>query len=835
MLRRSRSAEEESSGDSPVQALVSRMGDNALLYVLGAALAVMLIVYFSLFIVTPRPNDENTANFDGSRAAGTGTVGVAATVPGNPAAVTGTPATASAGSPKPRNGNSSSEPASGPKLDLTWLPPGAELIASLRPPELWGTPLLAGAFGDESWQSFAQSLAGSSRLAITDFDRVTIGVSGLPTGGGQSSLSAGSFGRLLRQADMIVCVQAVKPVDAGSFALEQSGFSPVTHGGCTYYRGPAAPGGEGLCVLFAEKTRIVLGRESSLVAAIDRNGAAARRPDLDFADASGSLVIVGVPRQMAGWFPAAGGTDSAWSRFQPTLAGQARGVSLSLNLKGAGSVDLGIDARDTTSLNSLRKALEQLVAERRQRTGAWPASVNSLVGELFDRLSGNLKVDAKGTVVHARGALPKFPDAILSEVVAWGSPVTEDQAGGAGEVVYEELPSGPPRTPVTMLGVPGGLQMQAFVRWGLASNDTPGLASTGQTRQAAAKSPLRLELVLDLKGGPAAGGMARSICPTIGVTTDRGDKIVWRDDAFDGATGREMVRLVHGTDERPADGVRVVLSSERPALLPETITGFEGTLTLRAARETKLVSIPNLGNFVGKFLSQPELKGSGLTFKVERAGNSLIVRAKGRDLRMAGPGAAIDGKGQVLPNVKVEFVDSDSELQFVLPTGENMPRDAGLQIAVCTSVKDHVIPFRFERLEVPPVPKKRSTSTPPRGINPARHPGAAQRAPGSAMPIEPADLMQAFIDDPSGAKKRFQLQRLELTGTVVEVKSKGNVREIFLQVPQEGKSVSCDGFRDPTLIDGKINTGDTVTIRGSFLGVGNSDFVSLTQCELVRQ
>jgi len=834
MLRRSRSAEEESSGESPVQALVSRMGDNALLYVLGAALAVMLIVYFSLFIGTPKPNDENTANFDGSRAVGTGTVGSAATVPGTSISVPGTPAR-TASSTKPRNGNSATEPASAQKLDLAWLPPGAELIASLRPSELWATPLLAGAFGDESWQSFAQFLAESSRLAITDFERVTIGLSGLPIGGAQGNLGPGTFGKLLRQADMIVCVQAVKPVDAGSFALEQAGYSPVIHGGRTYYRGPAAHGGEGLCVLFAEKTRIVLGRESSLVAAIDRNGAAARRPELEFADASGALVIVGVPRLMAGWFPAAGGTDSAWARFQPTLAGQARGVSLSLNLKGAGSVDLGIDARDTTALSSLQKALEQMVAERRQRTGAWPTSINPLLGELLDRLSGNLKVDAKGAVVHARGVLPKLPEAILSEVASWGSPLAEDNSGKAGEVVYEDLPSGPPRTPVTMLGVPGGLQMQAFVRWGLAATESPsGIAPSGPARQHAAKSPLRLELVLDLKGGPAAGGMARSICPTNAVTTDRGDKILWRDEAFDGATGREMVRLVHGTDERTADGVRVVLSSDRPALLPETITGFGGTLTLRSARETKLVSIPNLRNYVGKSLPQPELKGSGLTFKVERAGNSLIVRAKGRDLRTAGPGVAIDGKGAVLPNVKVEFVDSDSELQFILPTGESTPRDAGLQIAVCTSVKDHVIPFRFERLEVPPAPKKRSSSTPPRGADTARHPGPTQRAPGSATPIEPADLMQAFIDDPSGAKKRFQLQRLELTGTVVEVKSKGNIREIFLQVPQEGKSVSCDGFRDPALIDGKIATGDTVTIRGSFLGVGNSDFVSLTQCELVK-
>jgi len=421
------------------------------------------------------------------------------------------------------------------------------------------------------------------------------------------------------------------------------------------------------------------------------------------------------------------------------------------------------------------------------------------------------------------------PQATLAELTSWISPIDPSADDEAGNIDVASLPAGAPRTPVTMLGVPGGMQMQAHVRWGASSS--PIGSGTGTARRA-----LRLELVLDLKGGPAAGGLARSICPGSGISIDRSDKLNWRDDGFERAPGSERIRLVRAAASgQPADGVRIVLSTDRPIQLPGTIAQFEGSVTLVSGRDLKLVSIKNLQQYVGKSLPQPELKGCGLTFKVERDGDRIVVKATGRDPRTAGPGPAIDGNGQALPKVNVEFVESEDELQFIVPLGDGTPRDVGLQLAVCNSVKEHVVPFRFERIEVPPAPKRKSpaaTTTIAASGKPAR-PAPAPSDSAQVTVIEPAALMQAFIDDPSGSKRRFLLQRLELTGVVVEVKQKGNVREIFLQIPQAGKSVTCDGFRDATKIDGKVMPGDTVTIRGSFLGLGNSDFVSLAQCELV--
>jgi hypothetical protein len=192
----------------------------------------------------------------------------------------------------------------------------------------------------------------------------------------------------------------------------------------------------------------------------------------------------------------------------------------------------------------------------------------------------------------------------------------------------------------------------------------------------------------------------------------------------------------------------------------------------------------------------------------------------------------------MLPQTTVEFVDSETELQFAVPTGEGTPDDVGLQLIVCSAVKDHVVPFRFERLEVPPFPKKQKKSSSTPGGTVAGTPAHATKIPGDkdqALPIAPAELMQAFVDDPSGATKKYRLQRMELTGVVAEVIKKGNAREIVFQVPQEGKKVSCDGFRDTALVDREVKPGDTVTVRGTFLGIATSDFVAMAQCELVAK
>lgn len=833
MLRRQHSAEEQSEGGgggNPLQALMSRMGDNALLYVLGGALAVMMVVYFSLFLSGSNNTVDGAADLNGSRSTTTGasnsnvsTTTASATQSSGttPGATTGTNARPS----KTQTGATKLDPQ---KLDLAWLPPEAELILSVRPSELWGSPALTGSFTDGTWQSFAQLLADEFKLATTDFERVTVGITGWPAGTTPEALSAGLLARMLPRTDMIVTAHFQKPVAPESLGLEKQGFSLTPHRDRRYYRGPDSSDGENLCLLFADKTRIVLGRESSLRAAIERNGQAARRPELDFADANAAFVVVGVPRALAQWvLPGAGTMEGAFSRFQQVLASQARGVSLSLSLKGTASIDLGIDCRDLPAASTMRQVFEQLLIERRQRTAPWPTAVNTHLADLFDRLSGNLKVESQGSSIHARGALPKLPETTLAELTSWISPLDARSADASDEIDIANLPAGSPRTPVTMLGVPGGIQMQSHVRWGAAPPS-----------QGAARPALRLQLVLDLKGGPAASGIARSACPVGAINTDRGDRLNWRDDAFQKISGNDMLRIARtGGSDQPGDGVRIVLSADRPTQLPGTISQFEGSVTLVSGRDVKLVSIRNLRDYIGKTLPHPELKGCGLTFKVERNGNRLVVKAKGRDTRTAGPGPAIDGKGQVLPAVNVEFVDSESELQFILPAGDDLPRDAGLQIAVCNSVKEHVIPFRFERLDVPPAPKRNSTkpSTSIAGApgNGSSRPAATQSASGQVTVIEPAALMQAFIDDASASKKRFLLQRLELTGVVTEVKQKGNLREIFLQIPQTGKSVTCDGFRDATLIDGKIMAGDMVTIRGSFLGLGNSDFVSLSQCDLV--
>ncbi len=155
---------------------------------------------------------------------------------------------------------------------------------------------------------------------------------------------------------------------------------------------------------------------------------------------------------------------------------------------------------------------------------------------------------------------------------------------------------------------------------------------------------------------------------------------------------------------QPPDGVRVTFHFE-PVQQPFTkVPSLAGGLKLLVAKERKKTVLDKVASRVGKTISDPDLRSAGLEIKLTKQDQSLSLQVvKGNPMAM-GDAALIRESSETLDLPLLTHDPFTNAANIFLGEDKLKPNDA-LEITYYTELREIEVPFTFEDLAVPPLPK----------------------------------------------------------------------------------------------------------------------------------
>jgi hypothetical protein len=180
-------------------------------------------------------------------------------------------------------------------------------------------------------------------------------------------------------------------------------------------------------------------------------------------------------------------------------------------------------------------------------------------------------------------------------------------------------------------------------------------------------------------------------------------------DSFFADPRKSFVRVQRGGgfDENPADGVRAIVSLQHPSSPIEQITVFQGSLKLKVAKETKEVVLKDIASLAGKAINNPVLRDAKVRMKVTKDNFGLKISLPKEFAEKIGKVEPVDADGKKAERVNLFQNRFGDEITYQLNFfGSEPPKGLGLKITVNVSLETLTIPFKFENIPVPPVPRR---------------------------------------------------------------------------------------------------------------------------------
>jgi hypothetical protein len=223
--------------------------------------------------------------------------------------------------------------------------------------------------------------------------------------------------------------------------------------------------------------------------------------------------------------------------------------------------------------------------------------------------------------------------------------------------------------------------------------------------------PPALDVLVTMLGEPAKKGIAWGFVKVNIIEGPDGVplKMLVRKFAIFGEPTKSFIRVKrNGFDKKhPDDGVRAVITLGHPPETIQDVVAIEGSVKLRFAKEQKTITIADFPASAGKAISHPDLKATGLRFKLERKNGGFKLLLTAGDESALANVEAVDSAGKQLEDANVSRFAFGKEVYYDISSfGTKLPANAALKLTVNLGIEELDVPFRFENLSVPDLPIK---------------------------------------------------------------------------------------------------------------------------------
>ena len=262
-------------------------------------------------------------------------------------------------------------------------------------------------------------------------------------------------------------------------------------------------------------------------------------------------------------------------------------------------------------------------------------------------------------------------------------------------------PDAPGKPPTSTDGIPAGLTIAGKTAWSrIQESDRDGK-----------ELPPALDVLVTILGEPAKKGIAWGFVKLKSIEGPGGLplKLKVREFSFNGEPTKEFITVKRNGFEKkhPDDGVRAAITLEHPSKPIQNVAAIEGSLKLLFAKEQKTITVAAFPARAGKAVSHPDLKATGLRFRLERENMGFKLLLVGGNKNALAKVEAVDADGKPLEDANVSRITFGKEVYYGISSfGAKIPANAALKLTVNLGIEELDVPFRFENLSVPDLPIK---------------------------------------------------------------------------------------------------------------------------------
>lgn len=344
------------------------------------------------------------------------------------------------------------------KIDLTYLPPDANMIVHLKVGELLGSPLISGALNQPAVQAMLNQQAQQTGVAAKDMVSVTVGsvvdegTSAVKFPLGPRGLNRAAPATNSRTVSVLRTSVALK----GDEIAASMKATPQTYGGKTYHKRNLTGFGMetgGDCIYLPEPNVAVMAMEADIKAVIDQGSKQARRREFDFINPNMTVLMAFSPKLPPN--PAATIESPANQPTLQTLERTAnktfRAGALGVRISDRVDLEILVKCADGAGAGEMKTAADAIFAELKSQ---YEKSKNMLtlmgmndVISLADKTVASMKADQSGDLVTAVASIPSEVKAV-AENLSKNMPGMMMGMGGLGGPPGGGMPPG--------LAPPGG-------------------------------------------------------------------------------------------------------------------------------------------------------------------------------------------------------------------------------------------------------------------------------------------------------------------------------------------------------------------------------------------
>ena len=681
-------------------------------------------------------------------------------------------------------------------IDLTYLPPDSEVFVHARVGEIWNSPFVQELIQGPDLAGQIEELRDAIGLEMGDFATATVGIPGALESAIQAAaagpLGAAAAGKQAEQ-EFVIVVRLNKDVTAESLGMvERHNCQPAEHAGQAYFIAPVDDEGTVPGIYLPDSRTVVAASVEALKKVIDRGKTGPTGTPLKFVNDKQQLIVAVVPQDREALLAQAPPDDAVppnVAALQASLKEHLHGVALGLSINGGIDVQVALGCDDASGAEKVLAQLQPLLDQGKAMFEAGKGEMNPLVVGIVAPIVEGAKLgsDASSASVTVSASVPQqtlaqLPMMYGMMMMSWmadegGLPITPVNVTGT-----EKL-SGQPA--VDVAGVPEGLELEVLARW---ATDAP-------TDNENKKLPFPLELLVILKGEPAAKAYAYGNFK-LGTATAEGGAALKQyvsEFAFESPETQLVVLDRDGmgfADSQPTDAVHAAFAFVQPTERVESVAVFEGTVQLQLPEESLSGTLTGVSSLD---VSDAPLKKAGLTLKK--------VKEFGQEnLQLSIPAPAIlvqvevqQANGEPYDDAYVVTQTTSEGTTMSVDAGDKpLPEDVKLEVTVHTKLKVLEVPFKFEKVSVPPT--KQLTAE-----------GIAE------------ELLAEFAKDDKDDKAaltKYSNVTLSVTGTVEDIdKSADDDFRIQLKGRNDEEQIS---FHFSEKSDTLPKKGDKVTLRGTF-------------------
>ncbi len=509
--------------------------------------------------------------------------------------------------------------ASGPAIDLAWIPSDAELLVNVRVFDAWNSELLMPFHDNEDVQSTFAMMKAATGLTVADIDNVTAGVSDV-TELAQMTAVAGPAALENPKDKLVAVVRLRLPFDTQFLDVQAELFEKANHSSKSYYRALAA--GETPCIYMPDLKTLVLADEPVLTALMDQGPNAPPRPELAFVDATNQMVIAFVPADPTGLtdqIPEESTGSPGGDALLAAIKGQLNGFSVGFGLTDSFALEIRLLGADATAAGAMGTALGQVAQEL---AGMWQftkALAPEPVQPIVDTLLRSLKTSSQGNVAMVS---TRMSAQSVQRAVAEVGEMIPMLAGG--------LMAG---------GGPTGLGPGDLNDFGIPKPDPPMATRPAMPVQITSKAgiseeldfdnegneqPKAIELVLDIVGDDAKAANAWGFPMLTAAKDNNGTDLTLRDRSLF-ASGGGFFQIDHDDFfvEHPEDGCQVAIAFDPPANMPDSIASADGMIKLRVLADSESFEVADAASFIGKKLTDNKLTEAGFMLSMSEGEEDL--------------------------------------------------------------------------------------------------------------------------------------------------------------------------------------------------------------------